>query len=272
MNEPKGELAVQGHAVDTHCHLFLLERDPAEVLVRARAAGVGTVVCPGIDAETSRRALELAETLPGVFATAGMHPHDASRLDAREGAEIEELLSNPRVLAVGECGLDFHRMRSPREYQERAFRTQVALAAEAGLPLVVHVRDAWEPILRLLDEGSAERVVLHCFTGDVEIARSCADRGWYLSFAGNLTYPRNEHIREAAAAIPFDRLLVETDSPFLAPQRIRGEDNEPANVVDVIDAIAKLRGQPVEKVRATTARNAANAFPRLPSPSNGRSD
>jgi TatD DNase family protein len=201
-----------------------------------------------------------------------MHPHDAAAFDARAGAEIEELLGNPRVVAVGECGLDFFRMRSPREDQERTFRTHVALAREAGLPLVVHVRDAWEPILRLLDEGSAERVVLHCFTGDVETAASCAARGWFLSFAGNITYPKNDHIRAAAAAVPIDRVLVETDSPYLAPQRIRGRDNAPANVIDVIEAIARLRGQPVENVRTHTARNALEAFPRLPRPSNGRSD
>jgi len=271
MNEPKAEVTVQSLAVDSHCHLFLLERDPAEVVGHARAAGVGTIVCPGIDAETSRRSLELAEALPGVFATAGMHPHDASRFDARTGAEIEELLSSPRVLAVGECGLDFYRMRSPREDQERTFRTHVALAREAGLPLVVHVRDAWEAILRLLDEGS-ERVVLHCFTGDAETARECVARGWFLSFAGNITYPKNDHIREAAASIPLDRLLVETDSPYLAPQRIRGRENEPANVMDVIDVIARIRGQPVENLRATTARNTRLAFPRLPTPSNGRSE
>jgi TatD DNase family protein len=198
-----------------------------------------------------------------VFATAKMHPHDAAAFDARAGAEIEKLLGNPRVVAVGECGLDFYRMRSPREDQVRVFRAHLSLARESDLPLVVHVRDAWEPILRLLDEGSAERVVLHCFTGDEDLARECAARGWYLSFAGNVTYPKNEHIRAAAGAVPLDRVLVETDSPFLAPQRIRGSDNEPANVLDVVEAIALVRGEPVENVRGATASNASNAFPRL---------
>lgn len=263
MSESKPEVPVQSAAVDSHCHLFLLGDDPTPAIEEARAAGVGTIVCPGIDPATSRRSVELAESFRGVFATAGMHPHDAAGFDARAGAEIEELLSNPHVVAVGECGLDLFRMRSPREDQERAFRTHVALARDAGLPLVVHVRDAWDAILRLLDEGSAERVVLHCFTGDARIAREVAERGWYLSFAGNLTYPRNDDIRAAATIAPLDRILVETDSPFLAPQRIRGRDNAPANVVDVIDAIAALRGEPVENVRTITARNAANAFPRL---------
>ena len=249
--------------VDTHCHLFLLDSEPASVVEASNAAGVDTLVCVGIDPATSRRSLELAESFRGVFATAGMHPHDASAFDARAGAEIEELLANPLVVAVGECGLDFFRMRSPRQDQERVLRTHIGLARESGLPLVVHVRDAWPEILRALDEGSAERVVFHCFSGDAEIARGCADRGWYVSFAGNVTYPRNAHLREAAAAVPLDRILVETDSPFLAPQRLRGRVNVPANVADAIEEIAAARGEPVEKVRAATAENARRAFPRL---------
>jgi TatD DNase family protein len=250
-------------AVDSHCHLFLIDRDPSEVLEEALAAGVGTVVCPGVDPGSSRRAVELAQAFPGVFATAGMHPHDAAGFDLRAAAEIEDLLANPQVVAVGECGLDFYRMRSPREDQERTFKAHLRLAQKTGLPLVVHVRDAWTRILELLAEGSAERVVLHCFTGDVETARQCAKRGWFLSFAGNVTYPKNAHLRDAAAAVPLDRLLVETDSPFLAPQRLRGRDNTPANVVDVIETVANARGESVDDVRAATARNAFEAFPRL---------
>lgn len=263
MSDPNPERPVDGLAVDSHAHLFLLEREPAEVLVEARAARVGTVICPGIDPDSSRASVELAESFRGVFATAGMHPHEASRFDARAGAEIEEMLADPRVVAVGECGLDLYRLRSPADDQERVFRTQVSMAREADLPLVVHVRDAWPQILRVLDDGSAERVVFHCFTGDVGIALSCAERGWYLSFAGNLTYPRNAHLREAAAAVPLDRILVETDSPFLAPQRVRGRDNAPANVIDVIEEIARARGEAVENVRRATADNARAAFPRL---------
>jgi TatD DNase family protein len=256
------EESVQSAAVDSHCHLFLLE-DPASAIHAAREAGVGTFVCPGIDPATSRRSLELAESHRGVFATAGMHPHDAGAFDARAGAEIEEMLADPRVVAVGECGLDFYRMRSARQDQERVFRIQVGLAREAGSPLVVHTRDAWPEILRLLDEGSAERVVLHCFSGDVDIARECVARGYHLSFAGNLTYPKNAGLREAVASIPIDRILVETDSPFLAPQRVRGRDNEPANVTDVLAEIARVRQEPLDAVREATVANARAAFPRL---------
>ena len=254
---------MQSGAVDTHCHLFLLDGDPAEAVEDARNAGVDTLVCVGIDPGSSRRSVELASSFPGVAATAGMHPHDASAFDAAAEAEIEQLLANPLVVAVGECGLDFFRMRSPRPEQERALRAQVRLAKAFDLPLVIHVRDAWPEILRVLDEGSAERVILHCFSGDAEIAAGCAERGWFLSFAGNVTYPKNEHLREAAASVSIDRILVETDSPFLAPQRLRGRDNAPSNVVDVIEAIALARDEAVDIVRETTAANARKAFPRL---------
>jgi TatD DNase family protein len=263
MSDHNPEEPVKSGAVDTHCHLFLLQDQPSSAVEAARAAGVDTIVCAGIDPETSRRSIELAESFRGVFATAGMHPHDASRFDAAAGAQIEELLANPQVVAVGECGLDFFRMRSPRQDQERVFSLHVSLSRETGLPLVVHVRDAWPSILRLLDEGSADRVVLHCFSGDVDIARECAARGWFLSFAGNITYPKNESLRNAAASVGLDRILVETDSPYLSPQKLRGRDNEPANVRSVIEEIARCRGMPFESVREATSMNARAAFPRL---------
>ena len=262
MSDPKPEVPVQSPAVDSHCHLFLLD-DPAAAVENARHAGIATVVCPGIDPETSRRSLELAGSLPGVFATAGVHPHDASSFDTRQASEIEGLLGDPRVVAVGECGLDFYRMRSPREDQERTFRAHVALARDAGLPLVVHVRDAWEDAVRILDDEKAERVVLHCFSGDADTAVACAERGWFMSFAGNVTYPKNEHLRQAASVAPPDRLLVETDSPFLAPLALRGRDNEPANAVAVIEELARVRAVPVDEMLGLTTANALVAFPDL---------
>jgi len=254
---------VDAGAVDTHCHLFLLEQEPPRILTRARAAGVNRLVCVGIDVDSSRRSLELAESLDGVFATAGVHPHDASTLDHDSGARIEEMLHSPLVVGVGETGLDHYRMRSPAEDQERAFRLHVDLARESGKALVVHVREAWGDALRVLDEGSAERVVLHCFSGDAATARECAGRGYFLSFAGNVTYPRNEHLREAAAAAPRDRLLVETDSPFLSPRSRRGRDNSPEYVLETIAEIARVRGETPEEVRSATAANARAAFPGL---------
>jgi TatD DNase family protein len=168
------------------------------------------------------------------------------------------------VLAVGECGLDFFRMHSPREDQERAFKAQIALSNDTGKSLVVHVRDAWPDVLRVLDEGSAERVVIHCFSGDPVIARECAARGYWVSFAGNITYPRNEHFRQAAQALALDRILVETDSPFLAPQTMRGRDNEPANVMTTIAEIARVRDARVEDIVQASAQNARAAFVGLP--------
>lgn len=254
---------VQSGAVDTHCHLFLLDGEPGAAIEAARDAGVSTLVCVGIDPVSSRRSVEIAESFRGVFATAGMHPHTASDLDDRAGAELEELLGNPQVVAVGECGLDFYRMHSPVPEQERALRVHVAWSREFDKPLVVHVRDAWPRALEILAEERAERVILHCFSGDVEVARECVARGYHLSFAGNVTYPKNQHLRDAAASVSLDRLLVETDSPFLAPQELRGRDNSPANVVRVAQELALARGEPEAEVLEATARNAAAAFPGL---------
>lgn len=263
MADDNPQASVEIGSVDTHCHLFLSADEPAVIVESARLAGVGRMVCVGIDPMSSARSVELAESFRGVFATAGMHPHTASDLDPRAEGTLEELLANPLVLGVGETGLDFYRMLSPREAQERALRVHAALSRESGKPLVVHVRDAWSEVLSILEDEAAERVVLHCFSGDVEVARECAARGYFLSFAGNLTYPRNEHLRAAAAATPNDRLLAETDSPFLAPQLLRGRDNVPANVNAVIEELARVREAPVEEVRTRTAENAVKAFPGL---------
>ncbi|MGH2680600.1 MAG: TatD family hydrolase [Actinomycetota bacterium] len=263
MERPNPEVPVQTGMVDTHCHLFLVDREPSLVVEAAREAGVDRLICVGVDPATSARSLEMADSIAGVFATAGMHPHDADLLDAAAGARIEELLHDPRVVAVGECGLDFFRMRSPVEDQVRALNLQIALSNESGKPMVVHVRDAWAEVLRVLDEGSAERVVIHCFSGDVSIARECAERGYWISFAGNVTYPKNEHLRQAARAVDIDRLLVETDAPFLAPQALRGTHNEPANVVYAIAEVARVRDEEPGSLGEATARNANAAFPGL---------
>lgn len=255
--------AAGGGAVDTHCHLFLLEGDVASVVAASNEAGVDRLICVGIDPESSRRSLELAESFRGVFATAGMHPHTATDLDRRAGALLEELATDPRVVAIGETGLDYYRAMSPVEDQRRALRAHVALARETGKPLVVHVREAWDDALAILAEERAERVVLHCFTGDVALANEAAARGYFVSFAGNVTYPNAEAMRAAAASLPQDRIVVETDSPFLPPQRARGTANTPANVLVTIEALAEVRGVSVERLTAATAANARAAFPGL---------
>jgi TatD DNase family protein len=245
---------------DSHCHLFLMDGDPQAAVESARAGGVAGLVCVGIDAGTSRASRDLAASLAGVFATAGVHPHTASGWDASAGADIEELVGDPRVVAVGETGLDYHRMHSPAEDQRAAFRAHCSLAREAGKPLVVHTREAWPDVLRILQEERAERVVLHCFSGDAQVAREATARGYFCSFAGNLTYPSSPHLREAAAVVGSELLLVETDSPFLAPQALRGRDNRPENVGHVVEALAEARGEPPAETAAATAANARRAF------------
>jgi TatD DNase family protein len=257
------QLPADTGAVDTHCHLFLLDLEPADVVETAKAAGVDRLICVGIDVATSATSAEFADALEGVFATAGMHPHDASAFDATAAARIEELLGDPRVIAVGECGLDYFRMHSPKADQVRTLRTHIAWSNETAKPMVVHVREAWPDVLRVLDEGSAEHVVIHCFSGDADIARECAARGYFMSFAGNVTYPKNEHLRQAAAAVPLDRLLVETDAPFLSPQKKRGTDNHPSNVTITLAELATVRDDDVRTLTEATAANARSAFPGL---------
>lgn len=246
--------------VDTHCHLFLMDGEPQATVEQARAEGVAAVVCAGIDAESSRRSQELADAVSGVFATAGVHPHSASDFDALAGSAVEELLADPRVVAVGETGLDYYRMMSPPDDQRKAFRAHCGLARETGKPIVVHTREAWDDVLAILEEERVERVVLHCFSGDSVIAKEAAARRYFCSFAGNVSYPKNGELRAATAEIPLDLLLVETDSPFLAPQSVRGSDNVPANVGLVVDALAEARGEKTTDIAEATTRNARTAF------------
>jgi len=246
--------------IDTHCHLFLIEGDPGDVVASARAAGVGRLVCVGIDPESSRRSAELAQSFRGVFATAGVHPHTASEFDRPAGAVIEELLADRLVVGVGETGLDYYRRLSPVEDQQRAFRTHIALSRETGKPLVVHVREAWEDALAILDAEGADRVVLHCFSGDAAIAREARARGYFVSFAANVTYPNATQLLQAAAEIGPDHLLAETDSPCLPPRSLRGRPNSPANLPSVAEALAEARGVTSEETLRSTAEAARAVF------------
>jgi TatD DNase family protein len=263
MSGSNPEVVVKSGVVDTHCHLFLMDQKPAVAVEAARAAGVDRLLCVGVDVETSERSLEIATELEGVFASAGVHPHDADGFDDAAASKVETLLREPRVIGVGECGLDWFRMHSERDAQISTFRTHVELANAVGKPMIVHVRDAWDDALRVLDEGAAEHVVIHCFTGDADVARECVRRGYWLSFAGNVTYPKNGHMREAAAVVTLDRILVETDSPFLAPQRLRGSDNAPQNVLLTLAELANVRDEPIELLAEATTANAEKAFPGL---------
>jgi TatD DNase family protein len=238
-----------------------MEGEPVDAVASARQAGVTHLVCVGIDPDSSRKSRELAESFRGVFATAGVHPHAASDFDRRAGAVIEELAADPLVVAIGETGLDYYRRLSPTEDQQRAFRGHIALARETGKPLVVHVRDAWEDALRILAEEAAERVVLHCFSGDELVAKEAEARGYFLSFAGNVTYPNAAALRSAAAVVGPEHLLVETDSPFLSPEANRGRSNAPSNLILTLQELASVRGLNLEQMVEVTAQAAFRAFP-----------
>jgi TatD DNase family protein len=260
-SEPKVAL------VDSHCHIDMPQFDPDRdaVVARAREAGlVEMLVVGGVDEEGGhRRALQVAESY-GLPATAGVHPHEARLADEAAYDELRGLAREGRLVAIGEIGLDFHYDHSPRPAQREAFRRQVRLAREVGLPVVVHTREADEETASVLEEeGAAEAGgVIHCFTGGPELARRALALGFFISFSGIVTFPRAEVIQQVARDVPEDRLLVETDAPFLAPPPHRGRRNEPAFVVEVARRLAELRGTTVEAVGAAALRNHAHLFRR----------
>jgi len=258
-----------GHGLrwtDDHCHLDLGAdggTGAGEQVREARAAGVERLVTVGTDLAGSRDAVALARAHPGVWATAGVHPHEASQgIDG-----IEDLLAEPEVVAVGECGLDYHYDHSPRATQREVFAAQVALAHAHGLALVVHTREAWDDTFAVLEaEGLPERTVVHCFTGGPTEARRCLDLGAHLSFSGIVTFKGAPEVREAAALCPLDRLLVETDSPYLAPVPHRGRPNRPALVSLVGAAVAAARGVAAAVVADATWGNAERVYRLGPDP------
>jgi len=249
---------------DTHAHLHFPEfaGDLDAVLARARAAGVRRMVTIGTDVATSRAAAALAAREPDVWAAVGIHPHEAAAADEAALTEIERLASAPRVVAIGETGLDFFRDRSPREAQTRAFTAQVALARRLGKPVLVHCRDAHAETLALLAaDGPLERGgIMHCFSGDVALARRCIELGLLVSLAGPVTYPKPGALPDVARAIPADRLVVETDCPFLPPQPYRGKRNEPAYLAITAARVAELRGEPLADLAGRMSENARALF------------
>jgi len=243
--------------VDNHCHLGD-EEDPSGVVDRARAAGVVHLIDVGTSLETSRRAVATARSLPGVSATVGVHPHDA--VDGCDGlaALVQDGVADGSVVAVGECGLDYHYDHSPRAVQRRVFAEQIRLAHDTGLPLVIHTRDAWEDTFAILDdEGVPERTVFHCFTGGPAEAESSLARGAFLSISGIVTFPSAPELRDAVAAAPLERLMVETDAPWLTPVPHRGQRNQSAWVVHVGEQVAALQRVVVAEVARATTDNAA---------------
>lgn len=250
---------------DTHCHLGpeYFSEGAAAVLERARAAGVTNVLCVGVGGlEAARHAVALSETERDVFASAGVHPHDASTFDAELERGLLELLGRPKVLAVGEVGLDFHYDHSPRDVQAQVFRRFIAIAKEIKKPLVIHTRRAPQETLQILVEEGARDVggVIHCFSEDRAFAERALDLDFDLSFSGIVTFKNARSIQDVAAWAPEDRILVETDSPYLAPVPFRGKRCEPAFVAHTATKIAELRGISVSDVARITTRNAHRRF------------
>ena len=249
---------------DTHAHLHFPDfvDDFDAMMTRARDAGVRRIVTIGTDAETSRAAVAVAERDADVWASVGLHPHDAEQGDDAFFAELETLARAPRVVALGEMGLDFFRNLAPRPAQEAAFRRQIALARALGKPVVVHCRDAHAETLAILADERVGDVggIMHCFSGDVEIARRCLDLGLLISLAGPVTYPNARALPDVARFVPGDRLVVETDCPFLPPQPHRGKRNEPSYLVITAARVADLRKEPLDALGARMADNARRLF------------
>jgi TatD DNase family protein len=256
---------------DSHCHLHD-ESDTDELLARARAVGVERLILIGTDPESSARALDLARRIgTGAYATVGLHPHEATSgtaqiLELLERAVDPGLTTMPSaVVGVGECGLDYYYEHSPRPKQREVFAEQIAFAKQFDLALVIHTRDAWDDTFEILrSEGTPERTVIHCFSGGVDEASACLDLGCYISFSGIVTFKNAAPLRDAARFVPEDRILVETDAPFLAPVPHRGQRNEPAWVAVVGEAVAAVRDTPGATFARLTRENTARVF-RLPS-------
>jgi len=253
--------------IDSHAHIdfpqFAEDRDA--MLERARAAGVTTLLAigSGPGPEKLDAAIPFAEQHDWIYATVGTHPHEAKELTPAHLERLAKLAKHPRVIAYGEIGLDYFYDHSPRDVQQRVFREQMELAANASLPIVIHCRDAWTDCMNMLDQywrPTALGGILHCFTSTLEDAQRGLDLGFMISFAGNSTYPKAQNLRDVAKALPLEKLLIETDSPFLAPQGYRGKRNEPAYVGEVAKAIASVRNLAPEEVALATAENFRRFF------------
>ena len=243
--------------IDTHAHLAALD-DPDEAVERARTAGVTRILTVSTDIEDGRRALALAERHEGVHAILGIHPHEAGTATTADLAALRDLLEHPKAVAVGETGLDWYRDYAPHDAQRRLFAAELELASELGKPVVIHTRAADDDTLAALDDFTGT-VVLHCFSSP-RMLPIALQRGWYVSFAGNATFPKAVDLRLAATQVPAERILAETDSPYLAPQAVRGKRNEPANVVHTLAALARARSEEPADLERQIERNASECF------------
>lgn len=249
---------------DTHVHLnaWQFKEDREETIQRAFDAGVEYMVVVGFDHETIPLAIEIAEAYDTIYAAVGWHPVDAIDMTDRELSWIEELSKHPKVVAIGEMGLDYHWDKSPKDVQAEVFRKQIRLAKKLNMPIIIHNREATEDIIQILDEEDAKTVggIMHCYNDSVDYIKQCLDMNFYISLGGPVTFKNATHPKEVAKAVPFDRLLIETDAPYLAPHPKRGKRNEPAYVKLVAEKIAELRGISFEEVADQTTKNAFHVF------------
>lgn len=249
--------------IDTHAHLYFnqFDDDRDQVIQGAFDSGVANIINIGIDVETSRQCVELAERHDGLFAAAAIHPNDSTKLNQTTLAELRELSQHPKVVAIGEIGLDFYRDRSPAELQEKALRAQIRLAKEVELPLIIHNREAGHEILEVIKSEGSEGLsgVFHCFSEGTDIAEEVLELGFHLSFTGNLTFKKSE-LPEVAQRVPLNRLLLETDSPFLSPEPRRGRRNEPAQVIYIAQKLAEIKETTLAEIEKKTTANAVRLF------------
>lgn len=256
--------------IDTHAHLDFpqFDADRETVVARALAAGVKIINTIGVDVGASQKAIELADRYPGIFASIGVHPQEAGKAKKEDIDKLQEMTRHPRVIAIGELGLDFYRDQAPREAQLQVLQWELEMAAKSGLPIIIHCRQAQEYMLPLIREWSASfklpegkpRGILHCFNDDLEIAESYLSMGFYISLGAYLGYPSSARLREIVKNLPPDRLVVETDSPFLPPQKFRGQRNEPAYVVMTLSVLAEIKGVTLEEMARQTTQNAVRVF------------
>lgn len=256
--------------VDTHAHLDMhqFNRDRAQVIARAQDAGVSTIITVGVNLESSKKAVDLAEKYPGVLAAAGCHPHEATTVQKADIDKIGEIAKHPRVVAIGEAGLDFYRNYSPRGAQLQVLEWQLELAVKLHLPIIIHCRQAEKEMLNLLrdwtkwykDPHRQRRGVIHCFSGDTQTAQQYLDMGFYLSLGAYIGYPNTGNAHNVIRSIPQDRLLVETDCPYLSPQSYRGKRNEPSYLPLTVEVLANIRGVSFETVARETTQNAHRLF------------
>lgn len=251
--------------IDSHCHLYMgsWSKNMDDVLARAQERGVGKIICPGIDIDSSWQSLTIAKNHANVFAAAGIHPHDASNAPADFINQLRDIFTQPKIVALGEIGLDYYRNISDAETQRKVFKKQLQLAKEMNLPVIIHNRNADADIIHLIQQVSPMRGVAHCFSSDLTTAKIFLDMGFYISFAGNLTY-KNSNLPEVVKEIPLDRLLIETDAPFMSPMPYRSKENEPSRVKYVADKLADCKGVSYETIELVTQNNTEKLF-NLPS-------